>query len=368
MTNPTDHDLEIEHRGALIEIALNRPKALNALNDDMRSKLLAPLRQWQRDPDVYAVAIYSKSERAFCAGGDVRELVRLAEQDPDLAAASFGQEYLMNWTLECFSKPMVSLIDGMVMGSGVGLILYGTHRVAGRGFKFSMPETAIGLFPDVGVCHMLSRLPGHLGRYIGLSGRAISRKAAYRLGILTHCIDGAHFGSIRDRLADADTVDPILDGLHTDPVSDEPDELAGREALIDDLFGRPTLGGVFSALEQRCRQSTPDADWCAELLCDLKSRSPMSLHITFRHLDQSLDLDLPSVLGQDYRIAVRCLAAKDFREGVRALLVDKDNSPAWQHGSIDAVAPSEVDAYFAPLSNAELDLPTRAEMQNLKAS
>ena len=364
-----DNALLIEKRVALVEIILNRPAVLNALNDDMRQALLADLPQWPRDPEVYAIAMRSNSERAFCAGGDVRELVRLAEPDPAIAAASFAQEYLMNWTLECFSKPTVALIDGMVMGSGVGLVIYGTHRVGGQGFRFSMPETAIGLFPDVGVSHRLSRLPGHLGRYLGLTGATLSRKPAYRHGLITHCIDAAHYPAITAALADADTVDPLLDNLHRDPREDEPDELMDRESLIEDIFSasdRDGLTGILNALSAVSRKSGKDAEWCGHVLADLRTRSPMSLHITLHHLDAARHLDLRGVLIQDYRMAVRCLVQSDFKEGVRALLLDKDGAPQWQHASTEAVASSEIERYFAPLGNGDLHLPTRSEMQNLR--
>jgi len=364
-----DNALLIEQRGALVEITLNRPGVLNALNDDMRQALLAHLPKWPRDPEVYAIVLQSSSERAFCAGGDVRELVRLAAQAPALAAASFAQEYLMNWTLECFSKPTVSLIDGMVMGSGVGLMIYGTHRVGGQGFRFSMPETAIGLFPDVGVSHRLARLPRHLGRYLGLTGGTLSRKPSYRHGLITHCIDASHYPAIIAGLADADTVDPLLDALHRDPSADEPDELLGRENLIEDLFGASDndgLAGIFAALETMSRRSGDDAEWSSALLADLRTRSPMSLHITLRHLDAARGLELRDVLMQDYRLAVRCLANPDFREGVRALLIDKDRAPSWQHRSIEDVSTQEIDAYFASLDEDEIVLPERSEMQDLR--
>jgi enoyl-CoA hydratase/carnithine racemase len=361
-----DNLLLSTRRGALAEITLNRPAALNALNDEMRAVIISALPEWPRDPDVYALIVRSAAPRAFCAGGDVRELTRLAAQDLERASASLAQEYRMNWGLECFSKPTISLIDGMVMGSGVGLMLYGTHRVAGTGFQFAMPETAVGFFPDVGVGHALSRMPNHLGRYLGLTGRSIGRRAALRLGLITHCIDAGHFAAITNSLEEADPVDPVLDQLHRS-TDQEADELADVENLIKDVFAGTTLRTIFDALEKQAAKTGHAAQWCAEALHDLKKRSPTSLHVTFRHLDGCRNLDLRQVLIQDYRLAVKFLSESDFKEGVRAVLIDKDNKPNWQYNSINEVGDEKIENYFRHLGAGELHLPERDEMQKRRA-
>ncbi|MFT5508680.1 MAG: enoyl-CoA hydratase [Hyphomicrobiaceae bacterium] len=360
-----DNPLILEKRGALAEITLNRPQVLNALNDQMREKIMATLPELSSDPENYALILRSNNPRAFCAGGDVRELTDMARQDPDRAARSVGYEYLMNWTLECFSKPTVSLIDGMVMGSGVGIALYGTHRVAGAGFKFAMPETAIGLFPDVGVCAKLAKMPGQMGYYLGLTGRAIGRATAYRLGLVTHCIDAEQFSQITSGLEDADTVDPLLDDLHRGPARDD-EELAGKIALIEDVFGHATVTEMFDALERQGASGNAQADWCAEVLRDLRTRSPLSLLVTLRHLNACRDRQLRDVLIHDYRLAVRFLQDDDLQEGVRAVLIDKDGAPKWRHSSLSDVQPFEVDNYFKSLGADELELPERSKMQEIK--
>lgn len=368
MEKLVDDLLIVENRGALAELTLNRPRALNALNDAMRAAVLAALPGLAGDSETYAMAIRSNSARAFCAGGDVRELTEMARRDPKLAARSLGQEYFMNWSLECFTKPTVSLIDGMVMGSGVGLMLYGTHRVAGAGFTFAMPETAIGLFPDVGVCTALSKMPGHMGRYIGLTGRSIGRTAAYRLGIVTHCVDAGQFEEITAGLADADPVDPILDGLHRDPEADAIDDgLAGRDALIEDVFAGASVADIMAALARRAGSGGADAAWCEEVLGDLRKRAPLSLLVTLRHLDACRSWGLRDVLIGDYRLAVRFLAGADLHEGVRAVLIDKDGQPKWRHAAIEDVKSEEIDQYFTTLGDDELTLPEREEMQEIRA-
>ncbi len=168
-------DVLIEARGSLALITLNRPRALNALTTAMRARLAEAFPRFAREAQTYCVVIQSASDKAFCAGGDVREMVRWGREDRARAREAFKDEYTLNWLHECFSKPTISLIDGPVMGSGVGISLFGTHRVAGEKYRFAMPETAIGLFPDIGAAWPLSRMPDNIGMYLGLTGRSIGR-------------------------------------------------------------------------------------------------------------------------------------------------------------------------------------------------
>jgi enoyl-CoA hydratase len=253
----------------------------------------------------------------------------------------------------------------MTMGSGVGLVLYNTHRVAGHRFSFAMPETAIGLFPDVGASSVLARLPGAMGRYLGLTGRRIGRATAYRLGLVTHCIPPEHFAGITSALEDAQPVDQVLDPLHVDPDLSE-DALFPLADVIEDCFGRATVGEIVEALEMRSEKGDEAGAWCREVVNELKTRAPLSLLVTLRHLDECRARDLRETLIGDYRLAVRFLARPDLAEGVRAVLIDKDHKPAWQHASVSDVPASAIDEMFAPLEEGELELPTREEMQAMR--
>ncbi|MGD9785135.1 MAG: enoyl-CoA hydratase/isomerase family protein [Hyphomicrobiaceae bacterium] len=351
-------DIAIVREGAVARIVLKRVKALNALTTAMRTRIAEAIPVLARDASLYAVAIQSESPKAFSAGGDVREIVSWGASDPDRAAKAFADEYLLDWTLECFSKPTVSLVNGMVMGSGVGISIYNTHRVAGAGYRFAMPETAIGLFPDVGVAHVLARLPGEIGTYLGLTGRSIGRADAYRLGLVTHCIPGESFAGIVAALSDAQPIDPLLDGLHVDPGAGE---LAAMDGLLAVAFAGDSVEQIVSRLES---VSGAGKDFAAGVLADLAKRSPTSLKITLRHLRAARRMDLRNVLIADQRLAVRCLQGHDFAEGVRAALIDKDNRPVWSPASLAEVNTAEVDRYFAPLPEGqELMLPSREEMQ-----
>jgi enoyl-CoA hydratase/carnithine racemase len=350
-------ELLVEERGSLGLVTLNRPRALNALNEAMRAKLAAAYPNFARNPQIYAVVIQSASEKAFCAGGDVRELIRWGRDDRERARKAFADEYALDWLHECFSKPTVSLIDGAVMGSGVGITQYGTHRVAGPKYKFAMPETAIGLFPDVGAVWKLSRLPDSIGMYLGLTGHAIGRADAYALGLLTHCIDPAQFEEIKAQLADTWPVDALLDARHADP---GPGALPEKRETIASCFSAGTVEEIVVRLEA---VAGADREWAQGVAADLRTRSPLSLKITHRHIREAAAMDLRQTLVRDYRLAWHFLEGEDFYEGVRAVLVDKDGKPRWNPSRLEDVSSAMVDDYFTSLGAIELELPTRQEMQ-----
>ncbi len=350
----------VERTGACASFVLNRPSVLNALDDDMRKILTDEIPRIARNADIYAVVLSSASAKAFCAGGDVRALVAEARRDMAKTRQYFANEYQMDWQLDCFSKPTVSLIDGICMGSGAGLTSYNTHRVAGENYKWAMPETAIGLFPDVGVAHVLARMPWPMGLYLGLTGASVNRADAQWLGLATHCISSARFGNITEMLSAAEPVDPLLDNLHE---AQGAGPLEKQAKMIGDFFSAPSLDAIVDALQ---RAGGAAKAWAGATAADLMKRSPVSLKITDRHIREARNLDLRQTLIQDYRLAWRCLEAPDFAEGVRAALIDKDNRPNWSPPSLDQVTPELVQAYFAPLGDNELALLSREEMQTAR--
>jgi enoyl-CoA hydratase len=351
--------VRVSRQGATAVLALERPRALNAVTTAMRQMIAEALAQSARNPDVYAVILKSAGDsgQVFCAGGDLRELIQLARLDMATARRALAEEYALNWRLECFSKPHVSLIDGLVVGSGVGLSLYGTHRVAGPGYKFAMPETAIGLFPDDGVVHAFSRMPGGTGAYLALTGRRIGRADALALGLVTHCVPAAAFPAIEARLGQAEPVDAVLDGLHVDPGAGE---LSGVRTCIDQCFSAPAVPGIMALL---ARVQGEHRAWAAAVLADLEARSPLSLVVTLQHLRNAAAMDLRQTLMVDYRLAVNCLSAPDFAEGVRAALIDKDHAPRWSLAHVSDVTPGLVERMFRHDPDDALVLPTRQEMQ-----
>lgn len=350
-------ELTIETRGSCAVVTLNRPRALNALTTDMRAKLASAYPNFARDPQIYCAVVQSAGGRAFCAGGDVREIVQWGREDRARARQALKDEYALNWLHECFSKPTISLIDGPVMGSGVGITQYGTHRVAGDGYRFAMPETAIGLFPDVGAAWPLSRLPSSIGMYLGLTGRSIGKADAFALGLLTHCIPAARFEEIKSALADTWPVDTVLDEKHVDP---GPGELAAKAPLIAACFSAPSVEEIIARLQDAAGEHRA---WALEVAAELERRSPLSLKVTHRHIREATQRDLRDTLRVDFRLACRFLDGHDFYEGVRAALIDKDGDPKWRPAALSDVSQAMVEEYFAPLGADDLTLPTRPEMQ-----
>lgn len=354
-------ELRVEQVGAVTLVTLNRPKALNALTAAMRTRFSEVLWAAARNPDIYAVILQSASDRAFSVGSDVREVTGWGRTDPARALATFAEEYALNWQCECFSKPTISLINGMVMGGGVGISQYGTHRVAGENYSFSMPETLIGLFPDVGVCNVLGRLVGEAGTYLGLTGRTIRRADAYALGLVTHCIASSEFDAIKAEISDAWPVDPALDNRHKDP---GPGDLAPYAETIERCFSPSTVEEIVARLDGVTGST---AGWAKETAADLRKRSPLSLKITLKHLRQSRTRDLRETLRVDYRLVARCLEDNDFFEGVRAVLIEKDGAPRWRPGKLEAVTDGMVKVYFSSLGEGDLKLPSREDMQAARA-
>jgi enoyl-CoA hydratase len=344
-------------QGSCAVITLNRPRALNALTTAMRATIAEAFPRFAREANTYCVVIQSASDKAFSAGGDVREMTAWGREDRARARQSFKDEYALNWLHECFSKPTISLIDGPVMGSGVGISLYGTHRVAGEKYRFAMPETAIGLFPDVGTAWPLSRMPNSVGLYLGLTGRSIGAADAYALGLLTHCIPAAQYEEIKAALADTWPVDTILDERHVDP---GPGELAAHATTIAYCFAAESVEEIITRLQSIAGSERAFAQG---IIADLALRSPTSLKVTHRHIREARALDLRQTLAVDYRLACRFLDGHDFYEGVRAALIDKDGKPQWRPARLEDITPAMVEDYFQPMAAEELMLATRPEMQ-----
>jgi len=360
-STPQDTAIRTGIEGAAGIVTLDRPRALNALTTAMRAEIAAAFAAWARDPQVYAAVIVSATDRAFCAGGDVREMVEWGKARPGDARQSLAAEYSLNWQLDCFIKPTVSLIDGVVMGSGVGITLYGTHRVAGERYRFAMPETGIGLFPDDGVSWAFARMPDAIGMYLALTGRAIGRADAYRLGLVTHCVPAARFTEVRAAISDADPVDPVLDSRHEDPGLGEIDAL--RPAIAR-CFDKGSVEAIISALGAERGETEV---WAKGVLQDLQRCSPTSLKVTHRHVRALGGLDLSATLKLDFGLACRFMQAHDFYEGVRASLIERDHAPRWQPQSLGGVSDAAVDAYFALLGADDLPLASRAEMQAVRS-
>lgn len=352
MAMTQEPEILFEQRGALGIITLNRPRALNALTLGMIRSLQSHLDAWAEDASVGAVLIQGAGEKAFCAGGDVRAVWYSGKEGDPLTRVFFYEEYIANRTIHRFPKPFISLIDKVCMGGGVGISVHGSHRVAGDRTMLAMPETAIGLFPDVGGSWFLPRLPGRSGYWLSLTGARLDAAAALELGLATHYVPSERHGEVIERLAAADfgsdakaTVDALLTELSGDLGTSE---IAAYRFEIDRLFAGATVEAILEALR------ADGGDWAREQADILDSRSPTSMKITLEQLQRGSELELEDCLTMEYRMSQACMAGHDFYEGIRAVLVDKDHKPRWQPERLEEVDRELVERHFAPLGEGEL--------------
>jgi enoyl-CoA hydratase/carnithine racemase len=337
----TTEDTVVTRRdGRVGRILLNRPKALNALDLGMIRACADILRTWRDEPHVHAVVIEGAGDRAFCAGGDIRALRdRLLAGDRAWVDGFFTEEYAVNLMIATFPKPYVALIDGICMGGGIGLSVHAPYRVATEHAAFAMPETAIGFFPDIGATHLLPRLPGQLGTYLGLTGLRVTGGDAVHAGMATHFVP-------RARLADLST-ELARHGIAALAAFAEPPpafSLAEHLDQIDHCFSAETVSGIVTRLE--AVSGAKGGQWAETALKALRSVSPSALHWTLRALRRGGDLTLPQTLDAEFRLTRTTMAHPDFAEGVRAMVVDKDRKPAWQPPLIEEVDPASIAALF----------------------
>jgi enoyl-CoA hydratase len=338
--------LIVRRQGALGRLTLNRPEALGALTTNMCEIMTAALTGWRGDPSVETVLIDHQGERGFCAGGDIRTLAESAQADGAEARRFFATEYRLNHLLSIYEKPIVAAMDGVVMGGGVGLALPARHRLATERTRFAMPETGIGLFPDVGAGWWLPRLPGHAGLWIVLTGARLAGADCLRLGIATHCVESVALEPLRRALAKPRAnVAAVIAACASDP---GPAPVEAQLADIDRLFASSTLEGVTAALQ------ADGGDWARAQLAAMSPKAPLSAKVAFRLVSGALR---PQSLAEDlrieYRLASRLVMRHDFREGVRAVIVEKDNAPIWRPAGLAEVDDALVDQIFAPLPAGE---------------
>ncbi|MCC2976511.1 enoyl-CoA hydratase/isomerase family protein [Sphingomonas sp. PL-96] len=334
--------VRIEIEGKAGRIRLARPKALHALDEAMCRTMLDALEAWREDPAVEIVLIDHAEGRGFCAGGDVRRAAESGQGDGAEARAFFATEYRLNHRLFTYAKPVVAFMDGVVMGGGVGISQPADLRIATENTLFAMPETAIGLFPDVGGGWYLSRLPGRIGQYLALTGARIDGAACCALGLATHYLPSDQLGAAKARLMGApQEATAILDALAQTP---PPAAILEQREAVDRLFASDRLEEILAALE------ADGGDWAAEQLAVLRSRSPLSMKVALKLLlDGATMPTFEDEMRQEYAVAAHMVQRPDFAEGVRAVLVDKDNAPRWQPDTPEGVTDHMIDRIFAPL-------------------
>src|SRR5262252_2656200 len=347
-------EILFERRGAAGLITLNRPQALNAVNHAMVLALAERLAEWASDRAVARVIIRAAGERAFSAGGDIRalyELGRAGRQDEMLPF--WRDEYRLNHFIKHYPKPYVALIDGIVMGGGVGISVHGSHRVAGEKFQFAMPEVGIGFFPDVGATFFLPSLPAALGTYCALTGERLDAADAVAAGVATHRVPSARFPDLIEALCGAVPLDASLAACA------QPAALglvASRRTAIATLFTGERVEDILAALDAEGAAGGPDAAFASATAALIRTKSPTSLKIALAQTRRGSALDFAECMRTEFRIVSRVVRGHDFYEGVRAVIIDKDQRPRWQPSTLAAVSAAEVERHFAPLAS-ELELP-----------
>ena len=326
-------------------ITLNRSIALNALTLAMLKVIYTQLKAWENNDTVAAVLIEAEGERAFCAGGDVRWLYANRD-DLNMQMSFFAEIYQLNTLIQQYKKPYIAIMNGLTMGGGVGVSLHGSYPIATERFVFSMPETAIGFFPDVGASYLLTRCPGSIGMYLGLTGARFNAYEAYASRLVKGVITSEKVALLKDALINLNLfknpkqqVGDCLAKFLT-----KPDALHGSPSipfnLIIDWFKQPSVAEILIALDQSSEALAHT------IKADLLTKSPMSLAVTFQQLMQAKSKSFHECITMDYCLAKHFMQAADFYEGVRALLVDKDNMPQWQPATLTQINADTVAHYF----------------------
>jgi enoyl-CoA hydratase len=339
----------------LAHITLNRPRALHALNTHMCANMSQALLAWRDDPSIHAILVdHAPGTRGFCAGGDIRMIAESGAGDGREARAFFFTEYRLNHLLFHYPKPVVALIDGVTMGGGVGISMPARFRIATENTTYAMPETGIGLFPDVGGGWYLPRKPGQIGMWLALTGARLKAADCLVAGIATHYIPTEILVAARAQIADAAQTHDVERALESDldvlrQSAGPPRELTlDNIARINRIFALESVEAIFAALKSH------GTDWADAQLATLRTKSPQTLKVSFRQLREGAAMpSFADEMRQEYRIASRVCARHDFQEGVRAVVIDKDNKPAWKPATLDAVTDAMLDEIFAPLPASE---------------
>jgi enoyl-CoA hydratase len=337
-----DADILFERHGCLGLITLNRPKALNALTHDMALALESQIDLWRDDTEVAVVAIQGAGEKAFCAGGDIRVLYDAGRPGGENGRNNwqfYADEYRLNTKIKRYPKPYVSIMDGIVMGGGVGVSIHGSLRIATERTVFAMPETGIGLFPDVGGTYFLPRLPGQVGMWLGLTGSRLKGENAVAAGVCDWFMHSTQLSAFLGILAKGEV--PM-------PPSDQP-EIENTDT-INWTFAGDSVEDIMTALE------AADSEWAEWQRSTILTKSPTCTRIAFRQIREGAELDFEGCMRLEYRLARFCMTQPDFYEGVRAVILDKDNAPKWQPATLTEANDAHVAAAFTPLGGEELIL------------
>jgi enoyl-CoA hydratase/carnithine racemase len=352
MTEAVEGDLIARREGSAGIIRLNRPKAINAVTLEMFRDIDKALDAFEADPDVVVIVLEGAGERGLCAGGDIRALWESSKVNGDLGKILWREEYILNARIAKFPKPYVAFMDGIVMGGGVGLSAHGSHRVVTERTKLAMPEVGLGFFPDVGGTFLLSRAPGEIGTYFGLTGQTMNGADAIHARFADAVVPSSKLSALREALTKvrpgttSSEIKTLIDGFAT---GESAGPVAAMQSKIDGWFAHDRMEDIFAALRRDGSELTQST------LKTLNEKSPRGMVVTLKLLRLArASSSLEECLVREYRAALEVFASDDFREGVRAAVIDKDRSPKWSPPRIEDVTPEMVAPYFAEIGADEL--------------
>jgi enoyl-CoA hydratase len=351
----TEPDLIARREGFAGIIRLNRPKTINAVTLEMFRDIDKALDAFETDPNVSVILLEGAGERGLCAGGDIRALYESSQIGGDLGKILWREEYILNARIKKFPKPYVAFMDGIVMGGGVGLSAHSSHRVVTERTKLAMPEVGLGFFPDVGGTWLLSHAPGEIGSYFGLTGQTMNGPDAIHAGFADAVVPSSRWAALRDALTKVrpgirgDEVKALIDGFATGETAGP---VAAMQSTIDRWFAFERMGDIVDAL-------TRDGSELAQAtLKALGEKSPRGMVVTLKLLRLARKASsLEECLVREYRAALEVFRSDDFREGVRAAVIDKDRNPKWSPARIEDVTPEMVAPYFVEIGADELVFP-----------
>ncbi|KAK5974013.1 3-hydroxyisobutyryl-CoA hydrolase mitochondrial [Trichostrongylus colubriformis] len=351
-------EIIVEKQGTKRILTLNRPKALNALNLSMCREIYPRFREWEDAGDVDLIILKGSGEKAFCAGGDVLAVTKSAKEAKAGGTSTihkdfFREEYQLNHLIGNLSKTFVALIDGIVMGGGCGLSVNGRYRVATERTMLAMPETALGLFPDVGGSYFLSRLKNNLGLYLALTGYRLHGADAFHAGLATHYVPSSKLAELQEKLVSLETVShKSVDAMirEFEPVDVPVFSLEEHLPAINTAFQATSVEEIFENLKK------DGSEWAQKQLKTLSKMSPTSMKVTFKQLEKGAKMSFSKVFTMEYRLTQRSLEDHDFYEGCRAILIDKDRNPKWKPATLEEVSDAHIEQYFAPLGHEDINL------------
>ncbi|WP_426227055.1 enoyl-CoA hydratase/isomerase family protein [Pseudarthrobacter sp. DSP2-3-2b1] len=348
-TEALEPEILFARRGHLGIITLNRPKAVNALTAGMVTAMLEQLTAWADDDGVATVLVHGAGERGLCAGGDIVAIYRDLLTGGTQTADFWATEYHLNSLIASYPKPYVALMDGLVLGGGVGISAHGSYRVVTERTRTGMPETTIGFVPDVGGTFLLARSPGESGTHAALTGAHLTGADALFLGLADHYVPADSLAELAAALENESAEAAVVRVARAAP----PASLAGQRGWIDEAYASDDAEDIVSRLRAF---DGPAAEAAHEAADTIEAKSPTAVKVALESLRRARSLTLDEALAQEYRVGLRFLAAPDFREGIRAQVVDKDRTPLWKPATLHEVRPADVDRFFERLGDRELTL------------